>query len=200
MEVQPELSLGPASLPVPAGFAAVKSPRSSSSDSDVSSGGKKRKHFAWEEAVSHASGLELQLGDPLPLDWEQCLDLHSGRMYYLNRKTMKKSWVRPRSNKEEQGTLNLELNISTTPSTFDGKASPITVVDDAKIMNSARIASGGHMVAVPCVNCHLLVMLCKSSPACPNCKFVQPSVPAMPRTPPRRLDAVKPLETLSLLH
>ncbi|BAT13649.1 Os11g0294400, partial [Oryza sativa Japonica Group] len=48
------------------------------------------------------------------------------------------------------------------------------------------------------------VMLCKSSPACPNCKFVQPSVPApaMPRTPPRRrLEAtVKPLETLSLLH
>nr|CAB3491489.1 unnamed protein product [Digitaria exilis] len=199
MEVQPELSLGPASR---GGFAAVKSPRSSSSDSDGSSGGgKKRKHFAWEEAVSHAaSGLELQLGDPLPLDWEQCLDLHSGRMYYLNRKTMKKSWVRPRSNKEEQSTLNLELNISMTPSTFyDGKASPVADVN--KSMNSNSITSGGHMVAVPCVNCHLLVMLCKSSPACPNCKFVQPSVPvAMPRTLPRRLDAVKPLETLSLLH
>jgi len=76
MEVQPELSLGPTSL----GFAPVKSPRSSSSDSEGSSGGaagKKRKHFAWEEAVSHAgSSLDLQLGDPLPLDWEQCLDLH----------------------------------------------------------------------------------------------------------------------------
>ncbi|RCV38000.1 hypothetical protein SEVIR_8G110100v4 [Setaria viridis] len=196
MEVQPELSLG-MSAPA-AGFAVVKSPRSSSSDSD-GSGGKKRKHFAWrEEAMSHASGLELQLGDPLPPDWEQCLDLHSGRMYYLNRKTMKKSWVRPRSsNKEEQGALNLELNISTTPSIFDGKASSIgaAVADETRSPNG-----GGHMVAVPCANCHLLVMLCKSSPSCPNCKFVQPSVPAMPRTPPRRLDAVKPLETLSLLH
>ncbi|KAL6875723.1 hypothetical protein ACP4OV_013236 [Aristida adscensionis] len=190
MEVQPELSLGPTSL---AGFA--KSPRSSSSDSDGSgSGGKRRKHFAWEEAVSYGSGLELQLGEPLPLDWEQCLDLHSGRMYYLNRKTMKKSWVRP-STKDEQGTLNLELNISTTQSNFDAKATPVAVTDDTK-----SISSGGHMVAVPCVNCHLLVMLCKSSPACPNCKFVQPSVPVMPQTRPRRLDTVKPLETLSLLH
>lgn len=74
MEVQPELSLGPTSL---GGFAAVKSPSSSSPDSDGSSGGgKKRKHFASEEAVSHGSGLELHLDDPLPLDWEQCLDLH----------------------------------------------------------------------------------------------------------------------------
>ncbi|XP_062197847.1 uncharacterized protein LOC133900661 [Phragmites australis] len=189
MEVQPELSLGPTTL-VSAGFATAKSPRSSSSDSDGGNGGgKKRKHFAWEEAVSLASGLELQLGD-----WEQCLDLHSGRMYYLNRKTMNKRWVRPKS-MEEQGTLNLELNISTTPSSFESKGSPITVANDTNI-----ISSGGHMVAVPCVNCHLLVMLYKSSPACPNCKFVQPSVPMMPRTPPRRLDAVKPLETLSLLH
>ncbi|XP_062183095.1 protein CURLY FLAG LEAF 1-like [Phragmites australis] len=199
MEVQPELSLGPTSTLVSAGFAIAKSLRSSSSDSDGNSGGgKKRKNFAWEEALSHASCLELQLGDPLPLDWEQCLDLHSGRMYYLNRKTMKKSWVRPKS-MEEQGTVNLELNISTTPSTFDGKASPTTIADDTKSMSSS-ITSGSHMVAVPCVNCHLLVMLCKSSPACPNCKFVQPSVPAMPQTPPRRLDTIKPLETLSLLH
>ncbi|PUZ44411.1 hypothetical protein GQ55_8G090000 [Panicum hallii var. hallii] len=208
MEVQPELSLGPGALGVPAGFPAAKSPRSSSSDSDGGAGGgRKRKHFAWEweEAVSHAGGLELQLGDPLPMDWEQCLDLHSGRMYYLNRKTMKKSWVRPRSTKEEQGALNLELNISTAPSAFDGKASRVAAADDARSTSNCGIASGGHMVAVPCANCHLLVMLCKASPACPNCKFVQPSsVPplAMPRraAPSRRLDAVKPLETLSLLH
>ncbi|KAF0895917.1 hypothetical protein E2562_017561 [Oryza meyeriana var. granulata] len=204
MEVQPELSLGPTSLGF--GAASTKSAtKSSSSESDGSSDDgsrKRRKHFAWKEAVSHAS-LELQLNDPLPLDWEQCLDLHSGRMYYLNRKTMRKSWVRPMV--EQGNTLDLELNISTIPSTFgDGKASSGAVVeeDDTRRGGSGGVGSAGPMVAVPCVNCHLLVMLCKSSPACPNCKFVQPSVPAMPRTPPRRLEAatVKPLETLSLLH
>lgn len=76
LEVQPELSLGPMSLAVSVGFGKAKSPKSSSSDSDGSSGGKKRKQFAWGEDISHASSLELQLGDPLPLDWEQCLDLH----------------------------------------------------------------------------------------------------------------------------
>lgn len=28
------------------------------------------------------------------------------------------------------------------------------------------------MVATVCMQCHMLVMLCKSSPACPNCKFM----------------------------
>ncbi|XP_010269265.1 PREDICTED: uncharacterized protein LOC104605984 [Nelumbo nucifera] len=30
------------------------------------------------------------------------------------------------------------------------------------------------MVAAVCKRCHMLVMLCKSSPACPNCKFMHP--------------------------
>ncbi|KAF5461878.1 hypothetical protein F2P56_017939 [Juglans regia] len=30
------------------------------------------------------------------------------------------------------------------------------------------------MVATVCTHCHMLVMLCKSSPACPNCKFMHP--------------------------
>ncbi|KEH34929.1 uncharacterized protein [Medicago truncatula] len=28
------------------------------------------------------------------------------------------------------------------------------------------------MVATVCMQCHMLVMICKSSPACPNCKFM----------------------------
>ncbi|EAY80670.1 hypothetical protein OsI_35847 [Oryza sativa Indica Group] len=212
MEVQPELSLGPTLLGFGVGAGASKSSSSSESDGSSDDGSRKRrKHFAWEEAVSHAS-LDLHLNDPLPMDWEQCLDLHSGRMYYLNRKTMRKSWVRPMEEHGGSNTLDLELNISTVPSTFHVGASKASSGGAAAIAeDDARIAGGGSgvgslgpMVAVPCVNCHLLVMLCKSSPACPNCKFVQPSVPApaMPRTPPRRrLEAtVKPLETLSLLH
>jgi hypothetical protein len=123
-----------------------------------------------------------------------------GRMYYLNRKTMKKSWERPKPKEGQGTTLNLELNICTTTSSIDSKASPFTFEDDTKSKIDSSISSGNHMVAVPCVNCHLLVMLHKSSPACPNCRFVQPSVPVMLQTPPRRLDAIKPQETLSLLH
>ncbi|KAL5205987.1 hypothetical protein ABZP36_034196 [Zizania latifolia] len=198
MELQPELSLGPTWPGT--GFSSAKSTKSSSSESDGSSR-KKRKHFTWEESVSHAN-LELQLNDPLPLDWEQCLDLQSGRMYYLNRKTLKKSWIRPK-----EQSVNLELNISTTPvttvvvATIDGNtgATSVAVAEETKKGTAVSSGPGGNMVAVPCANCHLLVMLCKSSPSCPNCKFVQPLAPP-PATAHRRLDAVKPLETLSLLH
>ncbi|KAJ1411357.1 hypothetical protein SESBI_21214 [Sesbania bispinosa] len=30
------------------------------------------------------------------------------------------------------------------------------------------------MIATVCMRCHMLVMLCKSSPTCPNCKFMHP--------------------------
>jgi hypothetical protein len=122
------------------------------------------------------------------------LGMQSGRMYYLNRKTLKKSWTRPREQK-----VNLDLNISTTAATDMGYAAP----GEDKVKRSSAMASGGNMVA-GCANCHLLVMLSKSSPACPNCKFVQLLAPATSPQPlaaaNRRLDAVKPLETLSLLH
>ncbi|CAM0902577.1 unnamed protein product [Alopecurus aequalis] len=193
MEMQPELSLGP-TWPAALGIVSEKSTKSSSSESDGSSR-KKRKHYTWEVPVSHPH-LELHLNDPLPLDWEQCLDLQSGRMYYLNRKTLKRSWNRPK----EQG-LNLELNISTTPLNMvllDGHTSA-----DAPALSQAGTKRGtllgsSSMIAVPCANCHLLVMLCKSSPSCPNCKFVQSLAPA---TPHHRIDTtLKPLQTLSLLH
>jgi hypothetical protein len=117
--------------------------------------------------------------------------MQSGRMYYLNRKSLKKSWTRPRVQ-----SVNLDLNMSTTAAT-DMTATAVPSETEPK-------RSGGNMVA-RCTNCHLLVMLSKSSPACPNCKFVQPLAPATSPQPlmvaRRRLDtAVKPLETLSLLH
>lgn len=124
--------------------------------------------------------------------------MQSGRMYYLNRKTLKKSWVRPR-----EQSVNLDLNISTTAAVVDSCAAAAAPDEDEPRKPAGTLFSGGNMVAVPCSNCHLLVMLCKSSPSCPNCKFVQPLAPAVPpqAVAHRRLDAaVKPLETLSLLH
>jgi hypothetical protein len=68
----PELSLAPGL------FVVEKSPNSSSSESD-SNLTRKRKFFddqllKTEQQAVHTS-VDLQLKDPLPLDWEQCLDL-----------------------------------------------------------------------------------------------------------------------------
>ncbi|RRT77924.1 hypothetical protein BHE74_00020172 [Ensete ventricosum] len=168
---QTQLSLGP--------HASILSQKtrslSSESDGNVR---RKRKQICHE--ISSPSSIELQLNDPLPLDWEQCLDLQSGRMYYLDRKTLKKSWTRPKEHE-----LDLDLNISS-----------FTSSETKKQPNSC-----GSMVAVVCINCHLLVMLCESSPSCPNCKFVHSPLPsAMLQATPQKLKAVKPLETLHLLH
>ncbi|CAL9747981.1 unnamed protein product [Musa acuminata subsp. burmannicoides] len=156
-----ELSLGlPGSM-----MSEITSSASTESDAIAK---RKRKMQTWDH------GIDLHLNHPLPLEWEQCLDLQSGNMYYLNRKTMKKSWVRL-----EEKSMKLELNISTFGSSETKKQCS---------------SSGSSMMALVCVNCHLLVMLRKSSPSCPNCKYVH-SLP-----PPQKLQAVKPLETLSLLH
>ncbi|KAF7139863.1 hypothetical protein RHSIM_Rhsim06G0082500 [Rhododendron simsii] len=45
------------------------------------------------------------------------------------------------------------------------------------------LAFGGderEMITAVCKKCHMLVMMCKSSPACPNCKFVHPPDQTLP--------------------
>ncbi|KNA22139.1 hypothetical protein SOVF_036650 [Spinacia oleracea] len=46
------------------------------------------------------------------------------------------------------------------------------------------------MVATACNRCHMLVMLCKTSPTCPNCKYVHPPCQTL-------LDLFKPRLSLS---
>lgn len=168
-----ELSLGP--------------PRSIFSDElDVISTMKRKQQMIWSNPVSQRSSIDLQLNDPLPLDWEQCLDLESGNMYYLNRKTMKKSSIRPK-----EASMELDLNISAFPFS-EGKATY-----SAQEMQQ-QCSSSSNMVALVCVNCHLLVMMFKSSPLCPNCKYLH--LLQSQDASRRSLEAVKPLETLSLLR
>lgn len=65
---QPELSLGPSISSL------AEAGNSSFLESDANFC-RKRKH-TWDESMSTTqSSIELQLNDPLPMDWEQCLDL-----------------------------------------------------------------------------------------------------------------------------
>ncbi|XVF29307.1 hypothetical protein REPUB_Repub15cG0109700 [Reevesia pubescens] len=166
---------------------------SSSSDhqADFNIPSKKRKLFSdhfLNAGSQFQTSVDLQVKDPLPLDWEQCLDLESGRMYYMNRKTLKKTWNWPKDQK-----LDLELNMSPNSNGFEQCNGSISVEDSNK-----QHSSGTNMVALACLNCHLLVILSKSSPACPNCKYVH-SLPTLQAQPPK-VSAIKSLNTLSLLN
>ncbi|XP_058102291.1 uncharacterized protein LOC131246328 [Magnolia sinica] len=173
---RPELSLGP-----PQFFVKRSDDRSVESEANLCW---KRK-CSWDRLKTDfmvGTSIELQLKDPLPLDWEQCLDLESGKVYYLNRKTLKKSWSWPKD--------DLELSIS-TPSSSVGSSCSSTMLEDSKKHNH----STSNMVAVACLKCHLLVMLSKSCPFCPNCKYLYP----LPLSLPPKPTSTKSLETLSLL-
>ncbi|KAA3485570.1 E3 ubiquitin-protein ligase Itchy [Gossypium australe] len=153
---------------------------------------KKRKLFSdqfFNDDSQFQTSVDLQVKDPLPLDWEQCLDLESGKMYYMNRKTLEKTWNWPEDHK-----LNLELNISPTSSNgsehFNG-GSISSADSNNNNKQQQHFSSTTNMVALPCLNCHLLVILPKSSPACPNCKYVH-SFPTLQTT--------KCPNTLSLLN
>ncbi|CAM8979452.1 unnamed protein product [Rhodiola kirilowii] len=192
---------------------------SSTESSGISSSSRKRK--ALSDSILENKSL-LQQGhrnidlqhssERLPFDWEQCLDLESGKMYFLNRKTLKRSWDRPTTNKDHQyrQKLNLELNISSqTTAGVTNKPKPSASVStnncysinkpDLKVLqitrkNVANYSNYDKTVAMACRNCHMLVIVSKSSPTCPNCKYVH-SIPA-----PGKPAAFKPLDTLSLFY
>ncbi|KAJ9166595.1 hypothetical protein P3X46_021321 [Hevea brasiliensis] len=146
--------------------------------------------------------IELQLETPLPLEWQRCLDIQSGQIHFYNTRTQKRTTRDPRRSPEPPSpchmSLDLELNLQPCESQRKNNennqhnfASSIQGLGDL-FMDSSKdnknseglkrspswLAFEGddeeEMVATVCTRCHMLVMLCKSSPACPNCKFMHP--------------------------
>ncbi|CAM8883406.1 unnamed protein product [Rhodiola kirilowii] len=156
-----------------------------------------------------------QLETPLPLDWQRCLDIQSGKVHFYNTKSETRTSSRdPRegtsSHRQSHMSLDLELNlpynVSPEPEPNQLRADLDIVDHDTqcydlllhfgikkdteinKMNNPAAAASSSSsavpswlafegdeksdMVATVCKKCFMLVMLCKASPACPNCKFM----------------------------
>ncbi|KAI3757363.1 hypothetical protein L6452_04899 [Arctium lappa] len=147
---------------------------------------------------------ELHLETPMPLEWQRCLDIKSGQIYYYNTRTHKKTSKDPRSSPEPPNkncmSLDLELNLpcgSSNHTTIKHhvadnfskyKSSTSTTTTSNKNPTSGGGSGGGapswlaleggdqqqEMVTAVCKKCHMLVMMFKSSPSCPNCKFMHP--------------------------
>ncbi|KAF3653764.1 hypothetical protein P3S67_012286 [Capsicum chacoense] len=167
---------------------------------------KKRK---WEDEVSSDEikpqrakkvttlfGTQLHLETPLPLEWQRCLDIKSGQIYFYNIRTQKRTSTDPRLSDPEPPTnpvhISLDLELNLLPC---GSPEKINQIDDNFVSNSnystkKKTESKGlinrspswltfdvneqDMVTAVCKKCHMLVMMSKSSPTCPNCKFVNP--------------------------
>ncbi|OAY37607.1 uncharacterized protein LOC110627065 [Manihot esculenta] len=196
-----ELSLAPSQLN--SSFSESENNFSSSSSSS-----RKRKFFSDHHLLKRTlppfqtSTVDLHVKEPLPMDWEQCLDLESGKMYYLNRKTLRKSWNWPKVDQK----LDLELNMSPLsdspnhhqPCRNSNHINNSSLEEYSKKLHASSSFSNNNTVALACLNCHLLVILSKSSPSCPNCKYVH-SLPTHQASQPK-ISPTKSLNTLSLLN
>jgi hypothetical protein len=140
--------------------------------------------------------------------------MQSGQIHYYNTRTQKRTWKDPRGEPEYRAAaeeeeeedsanycappgLDLELNLTFEPrravaherkrpnppaankATHDRRRQPAEEAEDSSSGSSRE------MVAGVCMRCHMLVMMCRASPACPNCKFLHaPSRPAAPEPEP----------------
>lgn len=122
-------------------------------------------------------GVELHMTSPLPPEWEQCLDLQSGRIYYSNRSTQKKTWQDPRGGEgnmcELSKSLRLDLELNLPFKTEPDCESPTSDCSSSFLEENSNRRS--EMIAVACAQCHMFVMLSKACPLCPNCKYVHPT-------------------------
>ncbi|XP_076954567.1 uncharacterized protein LOC143629086 [Bidens hawaiensis] len=147
---------------------------------------------------------ELHLESPMPLEWQRCLNIKSGQIYYYNTITQKKTSMDPRISSEEPPenmSLDLDLNLPCGYSSDTRKKNH--VADNLSKYKTLRITSKKHsysgrggapswlaleggddeqqqqeMMTAVCKKCHMLVMMFKVSPSCPNCKFMHPPNPS----------------------
>ncbi|WOH14294.1 hypothetical protein DCAR_0933813 [Daucus carota subsp. sativus] len=137
---------------------------------------------------------------PLPLEWQRCLDIKSGQLYFYNTKTHKRTYSDPRMSTEpppDSGCMSLDLKLNLNygsagkkhdddnhSSSKTSRPSDDLFVDlhgdnftsSLKRYPSWLTIEGDQreMVTAVCKKCHMLVIMCKSYPTCPNCKFVHP--------------------------
>ncbi|XP_072992078.1 uncharacterized protein [Typha latifolia] len=127
--------------------------------------------------------IEIHLDNPLPSEWQQCLDLQSGRIHYYNTRTYKTTCKEPMKSSEapicHQG-LDLDLNLACQPQggSVGGAGGPPPPPPRKSVMkNYLYTSTDTEMVVAVCLRCHMLVIMSKATLSCPNCKFVQPPTP-----------------------
>ncbi|KAJ3673751.1 hypothetical protein LUZ60_005743 [Juncus effusus] len=157
----------------------------------VSSKKRKREEEEGEErddVYVAKGGLEFHLeSPPLPLEWERCLDIKSGQIHYYNTRTHKRTSTDPRAGQEKPklikptpiSDLDLELNLTCNSKEYNSKPKPRPNSNPISNSNlnlnyNLNLSDQTEMIATVCMKCHMLVMMCKLTLACPSCKFVHP--------------------------
>lgn len=108
--------------------------------------------------------------------------MQSGQVHFYNTKTHTRTSIDPRrttNNSPDPAVdthLDLELNLTCESQLSSSKLQKWNMQGMRKCPSWLAFEVDDHqeMVAKVCMRCHMLVMLCRTSPACPNCKFMHP--------------------------
>lgn len=122
------------------------------------------------------------------------VELQSGDIYFYNTRTQKRTSRNPRMSPEPQSpdhmSLDLQLNLPCGSSVVDNFTKRNSVSNSSYSGGDTEIKRSGiarslswltfdgdqqEMFTAVCNKCHMLVMMCKSSTSCPNCKFINPA-------------------------
>lgn len=132
----------------------------------------------------------LDLDTPLPPGWQKCLDLQTGRVYYLQNSDKKLPNVSISDTQLRAHMLNVETNeevIATTAAKRDRRREATGSCRNTAVVNIFGVdfnapplqEAAAHaeyacenvleMTTVGCAKCLMFVMLSTSDPRCPNC-------------------------------
>lgn len=127
--------------------------------------------------------------------------MQSGQIHFYNTRTHKRTSKDPRSAPEPRPPspspgLDLELNLNSSSNhgvdrdhhVHAKHGHQLDHIDHQHKTKSSSSSSSlscspswisldvdrQEMVAAVCMSCHMLVVMCKATPSCPNCKFVHP--------------------------
>ncbi|RDX91051.1 hypothetical protein CR513_27022 [Mucuna pruriens] len=155
--------------------------------------------FFKDQTSIRKSDFDIDLHPETPFSsdkWRQYLTIQSGQIQLCNPRTTTED---PKRSPDHM-SLDLELNLTCESlrkkeeSYYDmnekqssGSPGGLSEREDLFIESSKKCKKDSpswllssseddykEMVATVCMRCHMLVMLCKSSPSCPNCKFMHP--------------------------
>ncbi|XP_060197014.1 protein CURLY FLAG LEAF 1 [Lycium barbarum] len=130
-------------------------------------------HHAFDTNPSSDATLDLNSEVSLPYHWEQCLDLKTGEIYYINWRTGMKAKEDPRANVEAYGENNLYSEDEDDNSYYsEGSSSEESSFSSSR--EQPQISTSGKSVAPVlvvggCKSCLMYFMVPKEVEDCPKC-------------------------------
>ncbi|THU46068.1 hypothetical protein C4D60_Mb09t01060 [Musa balbisiana] len=134
------------------------------------------------EASDESAGqvtVELNSETALPYHWEQCLDMRTGEVYYINRETGTRTSKDPRTAVAAatySSSYHSEEDVSSDDDSYDHEDSVdtanscLTSLSSTSTSDTSAEPSGGHiLVSAGCRSCFMYFMVPKSIDACPKC-------------------------------